>query len=148
MHVFVMLCLKILHLDLIKGNIPAIAQIVLCVIFVQNPNKDKKDKIPYFCIVVFFPSHTLPLSLKMFKVMCWLRVKLYPRWRTVQDLHWSISMALARPLSFCSEPHRLNFTGRATACGQHATLKPPILGLLSPQLISKNGVLSFLFWSV
>ena len=74
MHVFVLLCLKKL-------------KYYFCVIFLtiqfgQNPNEDeKKDKIPYFCIVsfFFFHSHTLPLSPKMFKVMCWLGVKLYPR---------------------------------------------------------------------
>lgn len=64
--------------------------------------------------------------------------ELNPCWRPVQDLHWGICVCVYPASFFCSSPHRLNFTGQATARGQHTPR------LLSPQLISK--MVSFLFF--
>lgn len=71
--------------------------------------------------------------------------ELNPHWRPVQDLHWGICVCL--PCSF--------LLLLATQAQLHRTVDSPwtadeklrqhILRLLSPQLISKNGVLSFLF---
>ena len=71
--------------------------------------------------------------------------ELNPHWRPVQDLHWGICVCL--PGFF--------LLLLATQAQLHRTVDSPwtadeklrqhILRLLSPQLISKNGVLSFLF---
>lgn len=71
--------------------------------------------------------------------------ELNPHWRRVQDLHWGICVCL--PCSFLlllATQAQLHRTVDSPWIGDEK-LRQHILRLLSPQLISKNGVLSFLF---